>query len=59
MIYDFKCDACEKHSDVHRKVKDMDNPVTCEECGGPMRRLISPVRTAWGPEFHTARMNGW
>lgn len=32
-IYSWKCGDCEEITEVDRRMKDYDNPVTCESCG--------------------------
>lgn len=47
MKYVYKCDNCQRYSEVKHRVNE--NPViVCSECGGGMRRAIQPVGVNWG-----------
>jgi len=41
-IYRYKCDQCEKETEVFQGIHD--NPLTtCEDCGGRLRKVIGRV----------------
>lgn len=40
MIYDYKCEKCEKVTESVRRVDDRDEPERCD-CGGMARRIFS------------------
>ncbi|MDH7570975.1 MAG: zinc ribbon domain-containing protein [Armatimonadota bacterium] len=50
--YEYLCKACEHQFEVFQRVTEP--PVTeCVKCGGPVRKLISPVGVIFkGPGFH-------
>ena len=38
--YDYRCDRCERTFEVRQRISDA--PLTtCEQCGGPVRRLLA------------------
>lgn len=40
MIYEYKCDACGRKMDKHRKIDERNDPLLCQ-CGESMRRVVS------------------
>jgi len=51
-IYEYKCYVCEKLFDVEQRMTD---PVIekCQYCGGPVKRVFSPVGVIFkGSGFH-------
>jgi putative FmdB family regulatory protein len=40
--YQYACTACDERLEVVQKFTD-DSLTTCEECGGPLRKVYSPV----------------
>ncbi|MDR5694734.1 MAG: zinc ribbon domain-containing protein [Armatimonadota bacterium] len=51
-IYEYRCTQCGAQFEVFQSVHD--GPVTaCERCGGPVKRVYSPVGLIFkGPGFH-------
>lgn len=41
MIYEYRCTQCGIHRDVRRSVASRDNALACENCIGPMERVMS------------------
>ena len=39
-IYEYQCERCEERTEAIQKMAD-DPLTTCEQCGGPLKRLIS------------------
>ncbi len=52
-IYEYRCEACEVLYEILQKMSD--DPLTeCEECGGPLRRVLHPVAIHFkGSGFYT------
>lgn len=50
--YDYYCKACDAHFEVMQRITEP--PLTqCQQCGGPIQRLISPVGIIFkGSGFH-------
>ena len=50
--YEYSCTACENQFEVVQRITD--SPLKeCPECGGPVRKLISPVGVIFkGSGFH-------
>jgi putative FmdB family regulatory protein len=40
--YDYRCDRCERTFEVRQRISE-DPLTTCEQCGGPIRRLLAPA----------------
>ena len=40
-IYEYECQTCKKHFEYTQGIKEPKKEA-CEECGGPLERLISP-----------------
>jgi len=51
--YEYRCHECEHQFEVFQKMSD--DPVSdCEECGGPVRRMLFPVAIHFkGSGFYT------
>ena len=50
MIYEYKCDKCDKVWTRVRAVKNRDDNVVCNECRGSCKRIVSvPMRGQGGP----------
>lgn len=41
MIYEFKCDKCDKHVDLHMKMAERNDDHFCEDCGEKMRYIVT------------------
>jgi putative FmdB family regulatory protein len=52
-IYEYQCDDCGHSFDVMQKMSD--DPLTeCEQCGGPLRKVLHPVAIHFkGSGFYT------
>lgn len=50
--YEYVCQACDEQFEVFQRITEP--PVSeCRRCGGPVRKLISPVGIIFkGPGFH-------
>ena len=52
-IYEYRCDACGDSFDVLQRMSD-DPLVTCEKCGGTLRKVLHPVALHFkGSGFYT------
>ena len=52
-IYEYRCDACGDSFDVLQRMSD-DPLVTCEKCGGTLRKVLHPVAIHFkGSGFYT------
>ncbi|MCX6372294.1 MAG: FmdB family transcriptional regulator [Actinobacteria bacterium] len=52
-IYEYRCDQCGESFDVLQRMSD-DPLVTCEECGGTLRKVLHPVAIHFkGSGFYT------
>jgi putative FmdB family regulatory protein len=40
--YEYQCDACHRTFEVRQRISEP-SLTTCETCGGPVRRLLSPA----------------
>jgi putative FmdB family regulatory protein len=40
--YEYQCDACHRTFEVRQRISEP-SLTTCEACGGPVRRLLSPA----------------
>ena len=52
-IYEYQCDECGDSFDVFQRMSD-DPLVTCEKCGGTLRKVLHPVAIHFkGSGFYT------
>jgi putative FmdB family regulatory protein len=52
-IYEYRCDQCGESFDVLQRMSD-DPLVTCEKCGGTLRKVMHPVAIHFkGSGFYT------
>jgi putative FmdB family regulatory protein len=52
-IYEYRCDDCETSFEVLQRMSD-DPLVTCEKCGGHLRKVLHPVAIHFkGSGFYT------
>jgi putative FmdB family regulatory protein len=52
-IYEYRCDKCEDSFDVLQRMSD-DPLVSCEKCGGTLRKVLHPVAIHFkGSGFYT------
>jgi putative FmdB family regulatory protein len=52
-IYEYRCDQCGESFDVLKRMSD-DPLVTCEKCGGTLRKVLHPVAIHFkGSGFYT------
>ena len=47
MIYEYRCDSCQKTTEVRKTMKEAERREYCP-CGKPLRRIYSPLATVWG-----------
>ncbi len=47
-IYEYGCEKCGHQTEMLRPMAGADEPVACESCGQPMRRLQSVFSAAGG-----------
>lgn len=53
--YTFRCQACSKDFEKVLRIKQLDEPVLCEDCGG---KCIKTITTAPGFRFDDAKPTG-
>lgn len=51
MVYLYACSKCGERIELERKVQERDNPVTCNRCGSPCKRLFVPTTNLFIKEF--------
>jgi len=40
-LYEYRCGKCGRKVEELRSAAELDDPVRCPECGGPMKRVLS------------------
>ena len=64
-IYHYRCEKCDKETEILRTVAEIDSPMTdeeredTEECTHEYKRLIAPIRFYRGANWGTGKKGCW